>query len=47
MYCFKSYEVSKGLNVIVIITNNENHDNAIAMSSSHADPVMGLNILQG
>ena len=26
---------------------NENHDIAIAMSSSHADPVLGLNILQG
>ena len=24
---------------------NENHDIAIAMSSSHADPVLGLNIL--
>ena len=27
--------------------NNENHDIAIAMSSSLADPVLGLNILQG
>ena len=25
----------------------ENHDIAIAMSSSQADPVLGLNILQG
>ena len=26
---------------------NENHDIAIAMSFSRADPVLGLNILQG
>ena len=30
-----------------IIFTNENHDIAIAMSSSRADPVLGLNILQG
>ena len=27
--------------------DNENHDIAIAMSPSRADPVLGLNILQG
>ena len=26
---------------------HENHNIAIAMSSSHADPMLGLNILQG
>ena len=29
------------------IVKDENHDIAIAMSSSLADPVLGLNILQG
>ena len=29
------------------IVEDENHDIAIAMSSSRADPVLGLNILQG
>ena len=27
--------------------SDENHDIAIAMSSSRADPMLGLNILQG
>ena len=30
-----------------ILRFNENHDIAIAMSSSRAVPVLGLNILQG
>ena len=29
------------------ICSYKNHDIAIAMSSPHADPVLGLNILQG
>ena len=29
------------------INSNKNHDIAIAMASSLADPVLGLNILQG
>ena len=31
---------------MVININHENHDIAIAMSSSRADPVLGSNILQ-
>ena len=29
------------------IYKDKNHNIAIVMSSSHADPVLGLNILQG
>ena len=31
----------------ILVHCNENHENAFVMSSSHADPVLGLNILQG
>ena len=34
-------------NLSKLFIYNENHDIAIAMSSSRADPMLGLNILQG
>ena len=37
----------EGASSIVLYILHENHDIAIAMSSSRADPVLGLNILQG
>ena len=41
---YKPGVISRG-NLIVSFIKYENHDIAIAMSSSRADPVLGLNIL--
>ena len=35
------------LNIILLKREPRDHDIAIAMSSSHADPMLGLIILQG
>ena len=46
LVCFTYIHICT-FNLTFLTLNYENHDIAIAMSSSRADPILGLNILRG